>query len=62
MAGLNDVLARIDADLGASLERLFALLRIKSISADPAYKADCREAAEWCARDLSGIGITASAR
>ena len=42
--------ARIDADLDRSLERLFALLRIKSISADPHYKEDCREAAEWCAR------------
>ena len=38
-------LRRIDADLDASLERLFALLRIKSISADPHYKQDCREAA-----------------
>ena len=37
----------------SSLERLFALLRIKSISADPAYKEDCRAAAEWCARMLT---------
>jgi hypothetical protein len=32
------VLARIDADLPASLERLKDLLRIPSISTDPAYK------------------------
>jgi acetylornithine deacetylase/succinyl-diaminopimelate desuccinylase-like protein len=56
------VLARIDSDLDGSLERLFALLRIKSISADPAYKQDCREAAGWCARTLTEIGIPASVR
>ena len=57
MAQTDKVLARIDADLDDSLERLFALLRIKSISADPHYKKDCREAAEWCARMLTEIGI-----
>ena len=45
-----------------SLERLFALLRIKSISADPHYKEDCRQAAHWCARTLSEIGIAATVR
>jgi hypothetical protein len=35
-AKLQPVLDRIDADFDNSLERLFALLRIKSISADPA--------------------------
>ena len=35
-AALNAVLAKIDANLDASLERLFTLLRLKSISADPA--------------------------
>ena len=39
---LNAVLAHIDADLDNSLERLFALLRIKSISTDPAYAGDCQ--------------------
>jgi len=39
---LQPVLDRIDADFDNSLERLFALLRIKSISADPAFAADCR--------------------
>jgi acetylornithine deacetylase/succinyl-diaminopimelate desuccinylase-like protein len=55
-------LARIDADQTASLERLFALLRIKSISADPRYKEDCRAAAKWCARTLNEIGIDAGVR
>ena len=56
------VLAAIDAGLDRSLERLFELLRIKSISADPHYKEDCRQAAHWCADTLSGIGIAAQVR
>ena len=59
---LPAVLERIDADLDRSLERLFELLRIQSISTDPAYKAQCRAAAEYVARDLSGIGFDASVR
>jgi hypothetical protein len=31
------VLDRIDANLDQSLERLFAFLRIQSVSTDPAY-------------------------
>jgi hypothetical protein len=34
---LPAVLARIDADLPNALERLFALIRIPSISTDSAY-------------------------
>ena len=37
MSALDQVLARIDAELEPALERLFAFLRIKSISTDPAY-------------------------
>ncbi len=62
MAQTDKILARVDAELDNSLARLFALLRIKSISADPHYKTDCREAAEWCARMFSEIGIEASVR
>ena len=35
---LNDVLDRIDAELDAATERLMELLRIQSISTDPAYQ------------------------
>src|SRR4051794_11894606 len=59
---IDRVLSRVDADFDGSLDRLFALLRIKSISADPHYKADCREAAEWCARTLSAMGIPSQVR
>jgi acetylornithine deacetylase/succinyl-diaminopimelate desuccinylase-like protein len=57
MSDLDAVLARIDADLDRSVDRLFELLRIKSISTDPAYAADCRAAAEWLAGDLESIGF-----
>ena len=59
MSKLDDVLARIDGDLDAALERLFAVLRIRSISTDPAYAAECRANAEWHAADLRSIGFTA---
>ena len=42
----DPVLARIDSQLPDALERLMALLRIPSISTDPAYKADCAKAAD----------------
>ena len=59
---IDAVLARIDADLPQSVERLFALLRIPSISTDPAYKADCARAADWLVEDLRGIGFDAASR
>ncbi len=62
MSDLDAVLAHLDADLEPALERLFALIRIPSISTDPAYAADCRRAAEALAADLRGIGFEASAR
>jgi acetylornithine deacetylase/succinyl-diaminopimelate desuccinylase-like protein len=54
---LDAVLARIDADLDASLARLFAFLKIQSVSTDPAYAPHCREAAEHVARDLASLGF-----
>jgi acetylornithine deacetylase/succinyl-diaminopimelate desuccinylase-like protein len=62
MSALDQVLARIDAELDPALERLFAFLKIKSISTDPAYAADCKAAAEWLAADLASIGFDASVR
>src|SRR5438067_771565 len=56
---LQPVLDRIDADFDNSLERLFALLRIKSISADPAFAADCRAAADHLAADIATLGFRA---
>ncbi len=62
MSTLDAVLARIDQDIDKSLDRLFALLRIASISTDPAYKKDCRAAADHVAADLASIGFEASVR
>lgn len=62
MLDLAPVLSNLDSKLDDSLERLFKLLRIKSISTDPEFKADCRAAAEWLVDDLKSIGFDASVR
>ena len=62
MKSLDAVLNRIDQDFDQSVERLFALLRIASVSTDPAYKDQCRAAAEHVATDLKSIGFDASVR
>lgn len=59
---LDAVLSQIDADLPQALERLMELLRIPSISTDPAYDADCARAADWLARDLQTLGFDAASR
>ncbi len=56
---LQQVLERIDADLDNSLKRLFELLRIPSISTDPAYADDCTRAANWLVDDLKSLGVAA---
>jgi acetylornithine deacetylase/succinyl-diaminopimelate desuccinylase-like protein len=62
MAILDQVLQRIDDDLPQSLDRLFALLRIESISTDPAYSEACAAAADWLTEELKGLGFAAAAR
>jgi acetylornithine deacetylase/succinyl-diaminopimelate desuccinylase-like protein len=59
---LDAVLKSIDDTMDASLERLFALLRIESISTDPAYRSSCRRAAGWLVGELAGLGFSADAR
>ena len=59
---LDQVLAKIDADLPAAMDRLMELLRIQSISTDPAFKDDCAKAADWLVADLNAIGIPAEKR
>jgi len=56
---LDAVLARLDADLDTATGRLFELLRIPSISTDPAFAGDVRRAADWLRADLESIGFTA---
>ena len=59
---LDAVLARIDDTLPEAMERLFGLLRIQSISTDPAFAGECVKAAEWLAKDLQSVGFEASVR
>ncbi|HEX7882348.1 MAG TPA: M20/M25/M40 family metallo-hydrolase [Afipia sp.] len=59
---LAAVLDHIDKDFDNSLERLFTLLRIKSISADPAFTNDCKKAADHLAADIASIGFATDVR
>ena len=59
---LADVLAYVDAHIDESLERLFRLIEIESISTDPAYAGRCLEAADWLASALTAIGFEAEVR
>src|SRR5579875_1224971 len=62
MASMDQVLAQIDANGDAALGRLFELLKIPSISTDPAYAEHCERAARFLADELTGIGFQASVR
>jgi len=56
---VDKVLNILEEDFSAALTRLFALLRYKSISTDPAFKEDCRRTADWLVEDLRNIGFEA---
>lgn len=62
MSAIEPVLEHIDSQLPGSLERLQALLRIKSISTDSAFDADCVEAADYLVGMLCEMGFDASRR
>ncbi|MEL6679379.1 MAG: M20/M25/M40 family metallo-hydrolase [Pseudomonadota bacterium] len=62
MTQLDATLLAVDTGLEATLERLFALLRKPSISTDPAYTAQVRDAADGLVADLASIGFDASRR
>ena len=61
-SSLDAVLARIDASQTAALDRLKELLRIPSISTDPAHAEDCHHAADWLVSELTDLGFEASKR
>ena len=56
---LPAVLEHVDATVDEAIERLFGLLRIESVSTDPAYADACREAADALVADLGSIGLDA---
>jgi acetylornithine deacetylase/succinyl-diaminopimelate desuccinylase-like protein len=62
MSQLDKVLEALDSDRQGALDRLFELLRFKSISTDPAHAPDCARAADWLVAQLQGLGFDASAR
>ncbi len=62
MTDLTAVLATADQSFDSAIDRLFKLLRIPSISTDPAYADKCQQAAETIATDLTGLGFKASVR
>ncbi len=62
MSALDQVLSHVDDHLEESIDRLFDLVRIESISTDPAYKAECQKAAEWLERELKELQFDASVR
>ena len=59
---IDAVLTKIDENLPKALDRLMDLLRIPSISTDPAFAPDCNHAAEWLAYELTELGFKASVR
>ncbi len=62
MTTLATVLQQIDSDTDAATDRLFDLLKIKTISTDPAYASDCISGADWLVAELNDLGIAASRR
>ena len=58
-AHLPKVLKALDETHDQALERLFELIRIPSVSTDPAYKPQCQKAAEWCVRTLKELDFDA---
>ncbi|PZO65594.1 MAG: hypothetical protein DI498_08885 [Paracoccus denitrificans] len=61
-AAVDQVLARLDDDLPAALDRLKDFLRIPSISTDPAFAGDVRRAADWLRDELESLGFEAEIR
>ena len=59
---VDKVLATAEQGFQASIDRLFTLLRIPSISTDPAFKQHCSAAAEVLVAELKAMGFDAAAR
>ncbi|GLQ34285.1 hypothetical protein GCM10007939_05680 [Amylibacter marinus] len=59
---LDAVLSHVDNDFENAIARLLDLLRIESISTDPAYAQQCDAAAEWLVDDLQDIGFNTEKR
>ncbi|GBQ20006.1 hypothetical protein AA0472_0004 [Acetobacter estunensis NRIC 0472] len=62
MTATHKALEQVDSNINDSLERLFAFLRIPSISTQAAHAQDCRAAADWLVKELHALGFEASSR
>lgn len=62
MPSLEKALAALDQSREAALDRLFALLRLPSISAKPDCAEACAQTAQFLVEQLTEIGFDASAR
>ena len=60
MSELKRVLEAVDSGMPEALGRLFELLKIDSISTDPAYKESCLNAANWLVDELKSVGFEAA--
>lgn len=59
---VDNVLAWLESNQDAGINRLCDWLRIPSISTDPKYAPDVRRAAQWCADHLKASGVDAQVR
>lgn len=59
---IEDVLTHLAQNEAAALDRLFAFLRIPSISTVDDYAGDCQKAAEWLAGEFESLGFEAEVR
>ncbi len=56
-AAMEQVLATVEKDFGASMDRLFEFLRFPSVGTDPAHHADCRRTAGWLKTMFEEMGL-----
>lgn len=54
---MGDIDAYLQAEKTSAEARLMELLRIPSVSANPAHKSDVAQAAEWVAKRLKAMGL-----
>ncbi|MCC6305314.1 MAG: M20/M25/M40 family metallo-hydrolase [Rhodobacteraceae bacterium] len=59
---IDTLLEAAEARLPAALGRLMELIRLPSVSTDPARAGDCRATAEWLRADLAAMGAAATLR
>ncbi len=59
MTDSTPALDYIEQHLDDSIDRLFALMRVQSVSTDPAYAPECQRAAKLLADELTGLGFDA---